>query len=99
MKKQRMAGGPTPWNHRSSEQVEDDSDPSEDTIETYTGALHHPELPFAMTMPYGQDPNTVQEYRAVPYELAQVQARHRLPMWAWRIEFHNLAPDAQPMGL
>src|ERR1043166_211461 len=99
MSKRKAAGGPQRETGRL-EPGQFDSDPSEDTIETHTGSLYGPngrDLPFAMTMPYAH--NRVQAYRTVPKELAQIQERHKLPLWAWRVEFHSLAPDATPLGL
>jgi hypothetical protein len=92
MNKHHMAGGP-------SGSGDFQPDPAEDTIQTHTGPLtdpDHVDPPFAMTMPYGR--NHPQLYAAVPRELAQIQKRHRLPMWAWRVELHSLSPGAAPLG-
>lgn len=74
----------------------------EETIETDTGSLLDPrnsDVVIAMTMPYSRSPEAAPYYLAVPKELAEVQERHQLPMWAWRVELHSLAPDTLPMGL
>lgn len=69
------------------------------TIEKHTGMLVERDTVLAMTMPYQGDTNGASEYFPVPSDLAEVQTRHQLPMWAWRVEFHSVAMGAPPLGL